>query len=975
MRQWRKAGPSFESGSGPRPLVGRQRELERIQEALFEAATGRGRIVFVVGQMGIGKTRLAEEALAAGRGQGFLVLVGRTPPVGSGLAYAPLLSAFGAILRSLDPAERDELIGDLPHLGRLWPEFGLPPPAPVEDADLERALLFEAVARLLDRLSSESPVLLVIDDLHWADAPSLALLGYLVPTVTGLPIALVGTYRPEGLLENKALRQFVTNSRRSGTVSEVPLRGLDPDEVAELAAGILGDAPPASLLELSGRAAGTPLFVEALIRGLLDAGTLVHTADGWTLAGDSPAALPRSVRDLVVDRLDLLGADEHSTVELIAHGPQGLPHDLCERAGGLGSDELLTVVGRLIEAGLLVQEDEGHEVVYRLAHPLIQEVAAGNLPAVAGRRLHARLARTVEELRPRDLDRLAYHYSRAGREIDRARALEVLLEAGERAHGLAAHDEAARHFGAALPLIRDGQRPELLAGVLERLGHSWEPLGEMAAATEVWHEALAEFERLGDLRAVARLRRRLAFVAQGIGDIAAAGRHLAAGIAALEQLPLCHELFELYGARLMIEPPAGDPERVRLAAAELLDLAERLGSPRARADALLSAAFSLWLSAAVPIDSLQPKVDSEEALRIAEESGEWLLARQAHRELAWFGFHSGDHAAMRHHARAEIDIDRRLGDIAHEPRSVMQLGYAALFAGDFEEALALGQQALAGTRRSNQRRAIAMCLIQLAIARIYRGDLDAAERELAELREVYPQLPNDPRGMRVVVGWAEALLALERGDAVGAAEAVAGIHTPVTNILLGTAQVLSGDQAGARQTLAKLVAARPATYAAALADRLRGLINQSWGDGDDANECFERSAAALDALDLPFEAAVSRLHAGTVESVRQALTTFESVGAARYADRARRALRGLGVRLPSPRSGRGGDQPLSRREMEVARLVAEGLTNAEIAERLVLSVRTVESHLDHVYARLGISSRAALARWVTAGAGQAASAP
>ena len=136
---------------------------------------------------------------------------------------------------------------------------------------------------------------------------------------------------------------------------------------------------------------------------------------------------------------------------------------------------------------------------------------------------------------------------------------------------------------------------------------------------------------------------------------------------------------------------------------------------------------------------------------------------------------------------------------------------------------------------------------------------------------------------------------------------------------------------------------------------------------------FERSAIVLDTLDLPFEAAISRFHVGTVESLRQALTVLRSPGAARYAERARRALRSLGVRFSAPRTGRPTDQPLSRREMEVAHLVAEGLTNAEIAQRLVLSTRTVESHLDHVYSRLGISSRAALARWVTAG--EAASAP
>ena len=123
----------------------------------------------------------------------------------------------------------------------------------------------------------------------------------------------------------------------------------------------------------------------------------------------------------------------------------------------------------------------------------------------------------------------------------------------------------------------------------------------------------------------------------------------------------------------------------------------------------------------------------------------------------------------------------------------------------------------------------------------------------------------------------------------------------------------------------------------------------------------------MDRLALPFEAAVSRLHAETKESVPQALAVFEALGAARHADKARKALRSLGVRVPTSRSGRGADQRLSRREMEVAGLVAEGLTNGEIAERLVLSVRTIESHLDHVYSRLGISSRAALASWVTEG--------
>ncbi len=787
-----------------------------------------------------------------------------------------------------------------------------------------------------------------------------------MPTVAALPIAIVGTYRPEGVLENKALRQFVTTARRSGVVSEVPLRGLEPDEVAELATGILGDTPPAALLELSGRAAGTPLFVEAWIRGLLDAGALTRSADGWTLVGDHPTALPRSVQELVIDRLDLLGSDERSTVELIAHGAQGLPHDLLQRAGGVDADELLAVVGRLVEAGLVVQDDEGPEVVYRLAHPLIQEVAAANLPAVAGRRLHARLAGAVEALRPRDLDRLAYHYSRAGYEVDRVRALEVLLEAGERAHSLAAHDDAARHFGAALPLIRDGQRPELLAQVLERLGESWEPLGEAAVAGELWTEALQELERRGDVEGVARLHRRLAIACHASGDMPSASRHLVAGIDALRELPPSEQLAELHAARVYIELGLflGEPDWGHDAVAELTRLGEALNSPRVRAQARLSALQVTFVTgyggSADRLASL-----AEEARQIAEDASEWALARRVRREFGWVELCVlGDAAALRESALAQIDLGRRLGDIAHQSTALQQLGYAALLTGDFDTSVSCAEEAVAQARRYDQRRILAISLGVLALARVHRGELDDARDLLTEAWQVVP-LEAEPRAA-VLVAWPDAMLALEVGDPARVLTVLGPYRFSFSRNLIGTSQVVSGDLEGAQATAELLAGMSPqGLYADGLADRLFGLIAHAQGETDVALGHLEHSVTTLDALHLPFEAAVSRLHAGTVEHVRHALTIFETLGAARYADRARRALRGLGVRQPSRRTARGAETPLSRREMEVATLVAQGLSNAEIAERLVVSIRTVESHLDHVYTRLGLSSRVALAQWVT----------
>jgi len=960
----RRAPPRPDPPRPPgRPLVGRQAELERLGAALDEAGTGRGRMVFVVGEMGIGKTRLVEEGLALARDQGFAVLVGRTPAAGSGLAYAPLLSAFGAPLRSLGRLERDDLVGDLPHLGRLWPEFGLPPPAPVADADLERALLYEAVARLLERLSAESPVALFVDDLHCADTASLSLLGYLVPTVAASPVVLLGAYRPERVQENRALRQFVSNARRVGIVAELSLRGLDPDGVAEMAAALLGDLPPPEVLELSTRAAGTPLFVEALIRGLLDAGALIRTDGGWTLIGGRAPSLPSTVADLVVDRLDLLGPDERSVLELIAHGTQGLPHDLLERACELDDDEVLGAIRRLADGGLVVSDDEGPEVVYRLAHPLLQEVTVAELPAVAGRRLHARLAAAVEELRRGDLDRLAYHYWRAGREVDAARALEVLLEAGDRAQGLAAHEEAARHYGAAIPLVRDGRRPELLAEVLERLGESWERLGETAAAMEVWMEAVGELERAGDLRTVARLRRRLAFAAQASGDVATASRHLDAGIGVLHNLAPSEELADLNAASFLLGVSLEDPTRAQAAVGSLTSLADALASPRVRAEALLSACAMIWMpDYSGPIDGFRGL--AEEARQVAEQVTDLVLARRAYRELGWLAVVYGEHASVKQYAQVQMEIDERLGDIAHRSGPLQQLCCAELFAGDFQASVALGEEAVAHARRYDQRRAVAASLAYLAQARCYLGELEEAQKLLVEVRQLIPH--PDPR-VRLQLNWASAVVALELRDTARVREAIGRWRVPVIRSVLVGALVLEGDVDAVLVAAEDFAAAGPpGSLPAALAERYRGQVEILNGEVDAGRERLARSAAACDALGLPFEAAVSRLEAATVESTREALATFEALGATRYADRARRTLRSLGVRLPAARSGRAPDQQLSRREMEVAGLVAEGLTNAEIAERLVLSVRTVESHLDHVYARLGLSSRAALTRWVTA---------
>lgn len=280
--------------SGPgvvSPFVGRDDELRRLAEALSRAADGGGGAVFLTGQSGVGKTRLSQEALGLAEKRGFRVLEGRAYPMGVGLSYALILDAFGPLLRSLDPARLTSLTSGLPDLGRLFGGLSLPAPVlPLEglgDPGLEKARLFEAVLRLLERLAQESPVVLVVDDVHRADSASLESLHYLARGLPGQRVLLLAIYSGEGFDSCRGLRAMTGWLLRAGQAEEIVVPRLGPDAVEEMARGILGgEAPPGLIALLAARAGGTPLYIEALIAALVDSGNLKRESagnDGWVL--------------------------------------------------------------------------------------------------------------------------------------------------------------------------------------------------------------------------------------------------------------------------------------------------------------------------------------------------------------------------------------------------------------------------------------------------------------------------------------------------------------------------------------------------------------------------------------------------------------------------------------------------------------------------------------------------------------------
>lgn len=959
------------------PLVGRGAEMDQLATRLSHAARRQGGVLFLVGEAGIGKTRLAHEALGLAREQGFLVLEGCAYALEGRLAYASILAAFGPFLRRLDPARQSRLVSGLPDLGRLFADLRLPAPAPLGDPALEKLRLFEAVARLLERLAREAPVVLFLDDLHWADAASIELLHYLTRGIADQPVFVLGTYRAEEIDTARGLRSLVASLRRAGLAREAVIARLGPDAIAEMANGLLDSGSPGELLTLlNARAGGTPLFVESLIRALIDANQLRKLGESWTLETDLEPVLPPDIRDLILERLQHLDATERRILDLIAVSGGAVPHAVLHEAGAWSDEVLLKVVRHLHTIRLVIEDVSSAEVAYTLTHPLIQEVVYTELPEMARRQAHAAFATALERVRPDDLDRLAHHYRAAGPPVDPDRTLEVLLAAGERAYGLYANDQAARHFGAALGFIREGRRSELLPSVLERLGEAWERVGETAAAIAVWSEAQTLHERARNVSLLVRLHRRLALAEWDRGHFDIAQAHLAAGIQALAGSEPSAELAELLHVQVILLRRRGDFNGMSAAAQNLAALAERLGSRRVLAEAYLAGGDN-------DLDVVAARKLAQRGLTEAELADEPLLVQRAHDILALFAYGLGEHPVARHHAMLSLALARQLGAPTLEVYPRNRLVLVDLMAGKWDEALRESTEIVATARRLGFARGIAGALGMRALVQVYRGDLDEAAACLAEAHEVFGGGTILDRNIFSQVAITEMMLALERADAAGILAAAKRLDQLLAasdfqlwvQALLAEAQVMVGKPEHALTIVQDFMAHIPPdnVFATALGNRIKGLAHQALGQPGEALACLAEAYRAFEAVAMPFDAARARLEWATlvvatdaplaVPAVQESLVVFERLGARRYVRRARSVLYKFGARPRSTPHRSKGTTTLSSRELEIVRLVAEDLTNAEIAERLIISPRTVTTHLDRIYTRLGINSRTALVRY------------
>jgi DNA-binding SARP family transcriptional activator/tetratricopeptide (TPR) repeat protein len=762
----RVAGDAIPVTSWPAPLaaalerhqlVGRARELDQLDECWADAVTGARGLVLLAGDAGIGKTRLAAELGRRAHDDGALVLYGRFDE--EALApYQPVVEmvrgwSSGA---SLEPL-RERLGIRAAELGILFGEFGPPPGEPGEpgpqghDADARRLRFFDAVAALLGEAGASAPLVLVFDDLHWADRPTLQLLRHLVRGPQPRRALIVGTYRDAELEAGDPLHELIGDIRREGLLKRLQLGGLSEGEVAELVVALgVPSAAPSFVHALHGETEGNPFFIEEVVRHLRDGDHDLRSDVALTEAG-----VPDGVREVTARRLRRLTADSRQALQVAAVIGREFDYDVLEAVAPLRDDALISALEEGVEARVL--REAGPVGRYAFAHALVRATLYDGLSQLRRARLHGRVGEAIERLRAADLDphlpQLAHHFAQAAPVEEPERAIDFALAAARRADRLLAWEEAAQHYRAALRAreLAGAGNDRIRGELLLALGASEEHAGMEEAARTTFGAAATTARGLGD--AVLLGRAALGFA----GQWSILGRVDPARVSALEEAlaalgsedsPLRARLL----ARLALELYySGEPERRLALSEEAVELARRLGDPRTLATCLDARHYALWRP-----ETVDERLEVAAELRlVAGETGDPEL------ELEGAGWTVVDLLELGDVQGADVQIAAatKLAEALQRPiwlwwSSLLRCTRAQM-AGAFDEAERLADATLEIGRHGQAENALNAYAQAMFNIRREQGRLAEVEPAVRGFIELYPML----------VAWraALALLLVELG--------------------------------------------------------------------------------------------------------------------------------------------------------------------------------------------------------------------
>jgi DNA-binding SARP family transcriptional activator len=872
--------PAELQARGAPELVGRHDELsiladwltsaEREQQQEGKAELARARVLLMSGEAGIGKTRLLAETAKRAHAAGAIVLAGRAPEA-TLVPYQPFLEALGHYVRGADADELRsvawehgaELARLVPDLRRRLPE--LPPPEP-GDPETDRYRLFEAVAGLLGQLAASVTLLLVFDDLQWADRPTLLLLRHLSRSPQASGLSILGAYRA-GERWSDGFDEAIAGMRRDRLMIGLEVRGLPRSDAMELVRLRTGGTPSLAFLQaLSEETEGNPFFIEEIVRHLLDSGVRSHEAGAREL---ERVGLPDDVRDVITRRLTRLGEGTIECLRVAAVIGRDFDSLVLERVVDLDEESFLAALEDGLGAGLVV-ETPGEPGRYSFSHALIRETLYEGMSSNRRARLHRRVGVALEEQEgDPPMSALAHHFTRAATVQDAERAIRYALRAGEQAKAMLAYEEAADHYARALEVLEraqpDDQRRR--CDLLLELGEARVRSGERPFAWPALREAAGLAAQLGDPASLARAAigaSRRYIQPSGVVDeeLIALLEQALAMTADRRTVTRVRLLSRLCGA-LYYSDRRG---QMRQAAAEATALAAELGFPQATALAAAARRRAFW----APGHLERRLADSTQLLRAAREAGDGELTLQGHAWLVVDLLERGDRAAVDAQIEAFIAGARELRQPLFLWNAAVWRAMQALLEGRLDLADRLATEAVSSGIRGEG----------VTAPEYYALQLMAIRREQARMGEM--EAPARALGVRNPAratwrAWLATLLAevgrereaRQEFEALAEAgfQAIPDDNDWMTAItLLADVAAVLGDAERARELYELLLPFRESIVVIGLAPvclgasaRYLGRLALTFGDRDLAIEHLSRALEANQALRAAVQLAHSQL--------------------------------------------------------------------------------------------------------------------
>lgn len=726
-------------------LVGREPEVAELSAALGEALDGRGNVVLLSGEPGIGKSRLLEELAGLARAAGADVAVGRSWEAGGAPPYWPWTQALRAHVRGRDPEEvREDLGLGGPDVAQIVPDIGRlvadVPRSPSGDPEQARFRVFDATVSFLRAAAGRRPLVLVLDDLHAADTPSLLLLRFLARELSGSRLLVAGGYRDTDLEPGQPLSDTVGELLREPGTRRLVVSGLTLSGVAAYLEPIEGIPVSPGLTEaIHAETEGNPLFVVEVVRLLAAEGGPRDHAGSWRLR------IPQSVREVIRRRLARLsvGCTRLLTAAAVFGRDFGL--EAVAPLLEVPRDELLPLIDEATLAGV-VEEVPGVPGRFRFAHILIRESLHDDISPSQRPRMHRAAGRVLEELYAGDvgphLAELAHHFFEGAPEGDAMRAVRYARLAGERALTLLAHEEAVRLFGMtlrALDLADDkdpGELDRTRAEVLVALGDAQARSGEKDASRGSFLRAAEMARGLGRPEVLARAA--LGYGGRFVWEAGRGDPDLPALLrGALDALPEGDsELRVRVMARLAGGPMRDDPVRDRRdrLSRQAVEMARRLGDASTLAYVLDGRYAAVWWP-----ENLEERVKiARELVSVAASVGDLERELQGHHYLCLALLERGDVDGM----RAELRAQERIADRLRQPTQRFYIttvqATLALFEGRFDEAEGLLPRAFEEGSRAEGSMAEIYRAMQLAALRAEQGRGEEALEPLSATEAAFP---------------------------------------------------------------------------------------------------------------------------------------------------------------------------------------------------------------------------------------------